>query len=134
MLEYQGWVTIRESYNESQESEELLANIWNQLHEKLSILERDEHNRFIKLKIFNGEKKLLVCGCSNHKDSRWAEVLDLYQWISKNAVGSYGLLHFFDDEDNDGLNNQFQVYVLKKGNLIKVVDPFLSPFISELED
>jgi len=74
-----------------------------------------------------------VGGASNHKTNPWFDALELFEWLAQNARGSYGLLHLEDNEDQEGFNNQFQVYVLKKGKLTKQNDPFLSPRIPEIE-
>ncbi len=134
MIEYQGWVVLRESFNEQDESEELLAKIYENLKNKVAQINDDRKAETCYLNIINGEIKLMVTGLDNHKSSSWEEMLSLYDWIAKNACGSYGLLHFFDDEDINGLNNHYQVLVLKKGKISFEIDRFLSPYIPQVEE
>lgn len=134
MLSYYGWAEIRESYNEEGESDILMQEIWTSLQKKSAEIMQNASNWSVEPKIFNGEYKLFVSGASNHKTNPWFEVLELFEWLAKNAVGSYGLLYLLDNEDKEGFNNDFQVYVLKKGTLTKQNDPFLSPYIPEIEE
>ena len=133
MIEYHGWATIRESFSEEGESDILLASIWKNLHDKVSEINETNSNILIELRVFNGEYRLIISGSSNHKTSPWFEVLELFNWLASNAVGSYGLLHLYDDEDKEGYSNQFQVYVLKKGTVFHEINMFLSPYTPEIE-
>jgi hypothetical protein len=51
----------------------------------------------------------------------------MYDQIAKEAKGSYGILYLHEDVDYNGHDNEFQVYVLAKGNLTKRKDYYLSP-------
>lgn len=42
------------------------------------------------------------------------------------------MLYYYDDEDKEK-GNEFQIYVLKRGKLLKQEDRFLSPYFSEVE-
>lgn len=128
-FEFHGWATIRESYNEEGESkarlEEAMAAIG-------SFLKNDLASTF-KSQIFytNGQLHLMMSGNSNHyRDGP----LHLFKLIRDIAPGSYGLLHILDEEDRDGWDNHFQVWVLKKGSLEKRRDNLLSPYFPEVEE
>ena len=49
------------------------------------------------------------------------------------AEGSYRLIYLHDDEA-DGKENQFQVFVLSKGSVKEFSDSYLSPIIPTIED
>lgn len=134
MIEYQGWVVIRESYNEVNESSELLDKIWDELKGIVNKINKERLAEICNLQVINGDYKLSILGLDNHKSSSWEEIVDLLKWLAKFAVGSYGLLYFYDDEDKNGLDNQFQVLVLKKGKVSIEKDNFLSPYIPEVEE
>lgn len=134
MLSYYGWIEIRESYSEEGESDILMQEIWTTLQTKAEEIQKISFNCSVETKIMNGEYKLIIFGASNHKRSPWYEILELLEWLAQNSIGSYGLLYLQDNEDKDGFDNQFQVYVLKKGILTKQNDPFLSPCIPEVEE
>ena len=76
----------------------------------------------------------MIGGLDNRKTSSWTKLVEVFNWIAVEAKGSYGLVHFFDDEDKNGLDNQFQVMVLKKGKISFELDTFLSPYIPEVEE
>ena len=134
MLEYQGWFVIRESFNERDESEEKLESIWKILKVLVSNINYNRKTEICQMKITNGDYKLMIAGMDNHKSSSWVELLQLLDWIATESKGSYGLLHFYDDEDKNGLDNHFQVIVLKKGKISFELDTFLSPYNPEVEE
>ncbi|WP_431523645.1 Imm7 family immunity protein [Paenibacillus pabuli] len=59
----------------------------------------------------------------------------IFEWIATHLPGAYGLLYVHDDEAGDDINeNRFLVWKLARGQLEKVKDPFLSPYIPVVED
>lgn len=134
MLEYQGWFVIRESFNERDDSENMMKEIWQKLAIFVVKINSNRQAEICQMKITNGSYKLMIAGMDNHKSSSWTELLEFLNWIGLEAKGSYGLLHFYDDEDKNGLENQFQVIVLKKGKISFNLDTFLSPYNLEVEE
>jgi len=132
MIEYYGWATIRESYSEEFENTRKLEKIIFQLTVVFNQTLKNTNASGI-LEIKNGEWRLVVVGARNHRSGDWPEIYELFQWIAKNAQGSYGLLMLHDDEMS-GEENEFIAYVLKKGALRKEKDKFLSPYLPEVEE
>ncbi|WP_052245452.1 Imm7 family immunity protein [Halocynthiibacter namhaensis] len=132
MIELHGWVVLRESFDEEGECEVLFSEARSKIGRYLR--NAPDSNLICTEVVQNGAYNLLVNGNFNHKDSRWNYVVALFEFIAKVAVGSYGVLHFFDDEDQKGKDNQFQVLVLKKGQIKWVVDENMSPYFPELEE
>ncbi len=126
-FEFHGWAIIRESYNKEGECEA-------RLKEAMAAIGSFIDNEFdFPAKAFatNGQYHLMMSGNSNHyRDGP----LQLFSLIRDIAPGSYGLLHIHDDEDRDGWDNHFQVWVLKKGSLERCRDTLLSPYIPEVEE
>lgn len=133
MLEYQGWFVIRESFNERDDSENKMKEIWKKMAVFVANINCNRGDDICQMKVTNGSYKLMIGGMDNHKSYSWIELLEFLNWIAIEAKGSYGLLHFYDDEDKDGLDNQFQVIVLKKGKTSFALDTFLSPYNPEVE-
>ena len=134
MLEYQGWFVIRESFNERDDSENMMKEIWQKLAIFVVKINSNRQAEICQMKITSGSYKLMIVGMDNHTSSSWTELLEFLNWIGLEAKGSYGLLHFYDDEDKNGLENQFQVIVLKKGKISFNLDTFLSPYNPEVEE
>ena len=133
MIEYYGWCTISESTCEAEDCDETLNAIARTVEEKSQDLA--QFNTFAKFRWLNGRPRLVVFGAHNHKGPHWVSVLDLFGWIAQNAVGSYGLLYYLDDEaDIAADSDRFQVLVLRRGSLIREPDRFLSPIDPMLED
>ena len=132
MFEYQGWATIREAYSERNEDENLLNDVV--LSIKKIITQIDQPQRILDLKFMNGIPRLWVLGSTNHKGSDWEDVYKLFEFIAEKAPGSYGLLSYWDDEDDSGHDNFINVYALKKGKLSFHKDSFLSPCIPTIEE
>ena len=44
------------------------------------------------------------------------------------------MIYLYNDEDRNGKENQFQVFLLARGKIEEKADPFLSPIIPTIED
>lgn len=133
MIEYFGWASISESLDEKNESDQAMSVIWENLQRKINATFADNTNPQFQLKMMNGVYHFMISGFHNHKSQDFFDVVEIFQWLASHAIGSYGLLHFFDDEDKNGFNNQFQVYRLKQGNFERQNDTFFSPYFNEVE-
>ncbi|MBX9727143.1 MAG: immunity 7 family protein [Rickettsiales bacterium] len=134
MLEYNGWVTIRESYNEENESTALLELISSEIASECTSLNQEMGTEVFNFRYINGSARLFVIGAANHNASDLKIVINFFEKLSKKAPGSYGILSYFDDEDNDGYSNEMQIFVLKKGTFSREKDTLLSPRIPIIED
>ena len=126
-FEFHGWATIRESYNEEGECEARLK----QAMAAISSFVDDKLYFPAKVLATNYQYHLMMSGNANHYRE---EPLQLFNIIRDLAPGSYGLLHIHDEEDRDGWDNHFQVWVLKKGSLERCRDTLLSPYTPEVEE
>jgi hypothetical protein len=75
----------------------------------------------------NGSYYLHVAGNANHRGQDWTETKELLQEVASRFPGAYGLVHLLDDEDAQGNDNAFVVYVVRRGTVACHPDPFLSP-------
>ena len=133
MLELHGWFTIREAFREEDESDEKLSSAILQIRQAVSKL--SNVNLTAKLMVQNGQfYNLLINGNFNHRDSRWTEVTELVRLVSDIAPGAFGVLHFHDDEDKNGRENQFQILVMKKGRIQTHIEADLTPVVCEMEE
>lgn len=132
MIELHGWITIREAYDEENESDERLVAAISLIDSTLSKMQ--SINLFAKCIAQNGTHNLVINGNFNHKDSRWDDVMHCIDLVIDVALGSYGVLHYYDDEDKEGCTNTFQMLVIKKGQIEKHIDQNLTPFFSKVED
>jgi len=130
MYEFHGWATIHETTVEADAGnlEFIIKNIQN------FISELNWSSGLLKLYPANGIYHLSVGGFLNRKTSEAEEIIKLYQFIADQAPGSYGLLYTRDDEDIDGYDNEFRVFVLARGSIQQKEDAFLSPFVPVVED
>lgn len=130
MYEFHGWATIHETTAEADAGslELIIKNI------QSFISELNWSSGLLKLYPANGNYYLSVGGFLNRKTSEAEEIIKLYQFIADQAPGSYGLLYTRDDEDIEGYDNQFRVFVLARGNIQLKEDVFLSPFVPVVED
>lgn len=132
MFEYHGWATLRETYLNKDNFDEKIDLMINLIKAKIDELGAD--NGLLDLRTVNGEYQLHLSGLLNHKSQRADDLLGLYEFIAKSAMGSYGILYVHDDENGEGQENEFQVFVMARGNITKNKDVFLSPFIPTVED
>lgn len=130
MYEFHGWAAIRQSPQE--EDVDRSWEIHTTLQEHISVL--DWTPGALDLRFVNGADHLWLAHFYNHRPAGTWDPVELFQYVARIAPGSYGLLYIWDDEDRDGFQNQFQVYVLARGEVYRRMDPFLSPCIPVLED
>lgn len=132
MFEFHGWITIRDTYSCAMEEDEKFDLIINKIKNEIDSF--GWCNGFHDIRIVNGEYQLIISGYLNHKSAEVNELFDIYNEIAKIAVGSYGILYVRDDEDQNGFDNEFSVYVMAKGNITRHKDTFLSPFVGVVEE
>lgn len=128
MVEMHCWITIRSNYY-IEEDEEDLDNKIRQINYKISLLSLEE----LCIKVENGEHYIEYSLFSNHRAQDAKELLELFYYIGEVAIGSYGLLYLYDDEDPTK-DNSFKVYRLCKGKVIEFDDQLLSPFRPTIEE
>jgi|SRR3990172_3406744 len=130
MYHCHGWAVVSDSPKES--DPEALAQLARRV--ELRVAQIASENPLVVFRAVNGEYHLAVSGFRNHYGEHVSWVVELFYWISSVAPGSYGLLYAWDDEDPNGHNNEFQVWVMAKGRLVQQSDAYLSPCIPKIED
>lgn len=129
MITFNGWVVIQESFTEEDENDKLLQIIIEKIKAKITTLAYLNEN--YTLENLNGSYHLSIMADHNH---RTEHIIDFFKWISAIAIGSYGILYVQDDEDTSrGNENQFVVWVMKKGTVTEMDDIYLSPVFPEIE-
>lgn len=132
MYEFHGWANIRETYRNTEEAEMNIRTIIDKINQYIK--SQEMFNWSFDIKTYNGNHHLIVSGFTNHALPASKKLFDLYKYIANIAPGSYGLLYIHDDEDINGFENEFRVFVLARGELIEKKDMFLSPYIPTVED
>lgn len=132
MYEYHGWITIRESFSNDDEWDSQFDEILDQIKSELK--KSDLGNGLTDIRSVNGSEFFVVGGFHNHSNGTTDGLLRFFKFVSEKAKGSYGVLYIHDDEDLNGEDNEFQVYVLAKGKLEKKKDILLSPYVPVVEE
>jgi hypothetical protein len=135
MIELHAWARIWESYEADNEGDKMHF-IKQELQERIANLNWKDNTSSMAFRLggLNGELYLCITAAPSHRRQDIEEVFDLYNLIAKIAPGSYGLVYMHDDEDKNGMDNAFRVFVLTRGVLREEKDPFLSPYFPTLED
>jgi hypothetical protein len=130
MTETHAWLTLRYSdyHSEDAPQHQFLAAFKSYLQQQFPWVLGDGLGRFINR---NGLVCFTIDAQHNHKGEPFYP-LEIFSWVARHSTGSYGLLYFNDDED-PAHHNEFQVYVLKRGQLHQAQDSFLSPCLEEIE-
>ncbi len=127
MVEIHGWITIRETYEAT--DEEHFEMILKQVNDELEKLNYCNLN----IKRINGECFIELLSCTNHMSLDVMELLSFFEIVGKVAKGSYGLLYMYNNEDEDNYNS-FMVYRLARGKVKIYQDDLLSPVVPTIED
>jgi hypothetical protein len=128
MYEFHGWVAIREGVREAEDSDEARNVAILKLKEVIDA--RKDDWSFVELKRFNGADYFILHGFRNHSQP-WVQ--ELFEISGQLAPGSYGVLYINDDEDKT-YSNEMQVFVMRRGKVVRHRDEFFSPCIPTLED
>jgi hypothetical protein len=130
MVEVHGWITLRYSdYDSEDEKQNDFVYAFKQfLQANFDWLLTQQHGL---LPQYNGLNCFALNVQHNHAGEPFYP-LEIFTWAANHSTGSYGMLYFLDDE-NEAHHNEFQVFILKRGKLIKAKDLFLSPYFEEVE-
>ncbi|MGW7683049.1 Imm7 family immunity protein [Kribbella sp. NPDC054772] len=126
MFEYHGWATLRDSedgYDGA--ADDLTHATYDAVQKEIADLRNDL--QVADLRIANGSAHLWLAGLRNH---RQRDVIEVFQRIAGIAPWSYGLLHVYDDEDQ----NRWITWVMKRGSVTPEADSYLSPHVGVVED
>ena len=130
MVEVHGWITLRYSDYHSIEAEQNdFVYRFKQFLLKQSNWVLDDQIGSLTRR--NGLDCFTLNVQHNHPGEPFYP-LDIFTWAAENSTGCYGMLYFHDDED-EVHQNEFQVFTLKRGKLIKEKDAFLSPYVEGVE-
>ncbi|WP_159329818.1 Imm7 family immunity protein [Streptomyces tendae] len=127
MFEYHGWITVRETAA-NDDDETRLRQIVDELRRHIAQMDSPY---LLDLRWMNGEPFIHLGGSSNHRSS--PDVVELFEYVAVVAPGSYGLLHFHDDEEPDR-ENEIRVLRLVRGTVTQHREALLSPYIPTVED
>jgi hypothetical protein len=123
VLEYHGWAVVRD------EGGDMVARA--EVEPLVRVI--DIGANIVCMKVINAQLHVLVSGSSNHRGAEFNDVVECFRRIGVTATGSYGLLHVWDDED-DAHENEFRIYVLRRGQVVVESDSSLSPCVPQIDD
>ena len=130
MFEYHAWVTIQHSAGDESDAELRAAH--RKVEQELEALSGG--TGLVDLRWVNGMSQLHLSGFLNRRSGEGQDVIDVFCQVGRVAHGSYGVFYMLDDEDPSGKNNEFQVLVMRRGDVTQQPDRFLSPCIPAIED
>ncbi|MFB8282712.1 Imm7 family immunity protein [Nocardia colli] len=126
MFEYHGWLTVQ--YDVEYDDHSQLESTYRALAAKLDAF--DTGSGLVDLRRVNGQIQLHFGGYTNHP--HWS-VLDSFNEVGTIAPGSFGTLWVRNDEDPE-LHNEFQIFVMRRGQTITANDTLLSPCVPLIEN
>lgn len=127
MVEVHGWITIRETYEAT--DEENFDQILRMIDVEIKKLKYC-NPQIVRI---NGECFFELLACTNHMSLDVKELISFFEIVGKVAKGSYGLLYVHNDEDKDNYNF-FEVHRLARGKVEIYRDTWLSPIVPIIED
>lgn len=129
MYQYHGWAVVLASTGDETCYEEEV--IFETVEKYIKDLQANVD--VLDIKVINGQYHLWMSGLWNHEPSSKFHPVEIMKNVGIQAPGSYGMLYVYNDEHPIHFN-EFNVYVLKRGNVEEKHDPFLSPLIPVVTD
>lgn len=128
-------VEVRESVDEGGESEAKRADALSRIGAWLdssSLMSPFASDRLTRGELVNtnGVDQVIAFGSRNAENNIVAQLHELFGLIAEVAPGSYGFAYYLDANHSRDWN----VIVLKRGNVVVKEDPWFSPMVPEVED
>lgn len=130
MLDYYGRIVVLDSPGEGDDLALDAIATW--LTGQLETL--DQGADLLDARWIEGTQILTFGGLRDPRDSYFDDLLLVIQGLASRAPGSYGTIHYHDDDLNHPFKNEFRVIAMARGRLTEHPDPFLSPVIPTVED
>lgn len=127
MFEYHGWLTIQASAGDEKPAETAVAAAL----VEAELAQLRSGSGLVDVRTVNGSPQVHFGGLLNHGGH---VVGSTFRRLGEVAPGSYGLLYVRDDEDPTGRDNEFQVLIMRRGQVGEAKDSHLSPCIPLVED
>jgi hypothetical protein len=130
MIEFNGWVKL--AISTDGEGEDGVTAAVKALSPFVDQLRTRGSFPFIEAR--NGYYYLHLAGAANHNGVDWEETHQLLQQVAARFPGAYGTVYLRDDEDKQGRDNAFSVYLVRRGIVESILDTLLSPCSPIIED
>ena len=133
MFEYHGWLVIRAApyETETEDADEQAAVDF--VRRLVDAEVRSGAPGLRDLRYVNGQAQFHFGGFRNRRTADFDDVLTAVVELARYAPGTFGLVHYHDDED-PVRDNEYRVLVIRRGEVTEQDDPFLSPVIPAVED
>lgn len=129
MYEYHGWITVQGSSGDESDSEHETAIS----SARTVVSDLSTMAGLADIRTVNGSTQVHIAGLFNHRSLRGEKVEAAFRQIGEVAPGSYGALYIRDDEA-PGSTNEFQILAMRRGEVVRFADTYLSPCIPTIED
>lgn len=131
MYEFHGWITLAETATDVDigtfdDNYNLIRTHISRLGWPSGVAE------FLEI---NGRVVLVLNGYPNRRRSEAKELTELVSLVATKFKGAYGLIYELDElTETTGGRGVFSVTVVKRGECLLALDPFLSPTIPSIEN
>ncbi len=131
MFEYHGWLVLRAAPHDTGTEDADVRAAAEAVQQLITRLDGVPGLR--DLRRVNGSPQFHFGGYTNHRPPEFEDLLDGIRGLAARAPGTYGLVHYWDDEV-PAHDNELRVLVVKRGTITEHDDPYLSPLIPTIED
>jgi hypothetical protein len=149
MLVAYGWAVVRssrEAYSKvnarervdeiDDEVDQADQDLFDRVETFLSNFSPPELDWHFRRTMNNAKGTLLLSSSRNHRGDL-PSAIAVFQWLSQQGPGSFGLVYVHDDEDDGRTRldhrNEFRVWRLLGGKVSELTDPFLSPIVPNID-
>ena len=133
MLQYHGWLVIEAAPYETETEDADRRAAVGFVQDLVDAAAADGVQGLRDLRWVNGQAQFHFGGFRNHRNAEFDGLLASIAELGRRAPGTYGVVHYADDEDPVH-HNDFRLVVIRRGEMVERTDPNLSPVVPLLED
>jgi hypothetical protein len=131
MFEFHGWAVVRPVDPDSADFHQIGGRN-DQAIKRVRAAINEAHDECSEFEVRRTSNNLIVLSAHGLRNHRHEPVIRLFRWLAEAMPDSYGLLYVHDDEDAE-YANAFRVWRLALGKFSDHSEPFLSPYIPNVE-
>ena len=132
MIKFHGWLVVLAHWDPLREDDFDMLEVGKIIRSQLPKLNA-VHNINLEVYNTNGIDQITIVGCNNKIRSEYISIAKFFKSVLRKAPGSYGVISYINDElTNVTERDMYFSYIIRKEQVIKVVEPYFSPYCEKI--